>query len=109
MATPAQRLDLVELARLDFEAPDLARFPALRLAREALVAGGAAPVVLNAANEVAVARFLAGSLGFAHIARVVEYALQSQVHAPPASIAEVMEVDRVTRCEVEAAMASAAA
>ena len=109
MATPAQRLDLVELARLDFEAPDLARFPALRLAREALVAGGAAPVVLNAANEVAVARFLAGSLGFADIASVVDDALQSQVHAAPGSIADVMEVDRVTRCEVEAAMASAAA
>ena len=58
--TPAQRLDLAAIARLDFEAPDLERFPALRLAREALEAGGAAPIVLNAANEVAVASFLAG-------------------------------------------------
>ena len=68
MATPAQRLDLAVIARLDFEAPDLDRFPALRLAREALEAGGAAPTVLNAANEVAVASFLAGEIGFADIA-----------------------------------------
>ena len=56
---PRKRLDLAAIARLDFERPDLARFPALRLAREALEAGGAAPIVLNAANEVAVAGFLA--------------------------------------------------
>ena len=64
METPAQRLDLAAIARLDFEAPDLERFPALRLARAALEAGGAAPVVLNAANEVAVASFLAGEIRF---------------------------------------------
>src|SRR6185312_16740983 len=68
MASPAERLDLAAIARLDFEQPDLQRFPALRLARQALEAGGAAPVVLNAANEVAVAGFLAGRLGFADIA-----------------------------------------
>ena len=66
--TPAQRLDFAAIARLDFEAPDLARFPSLRLAREALEAGGAAPIVLNAANEAAVAAFLAGRLAFPEIA-----------------------------------------
>ena len=60
---------------LDFEAPDLDRFPALRLAREALEAGGAAPTVLNAANEVAVAAFLGGRIGFPDIAALVEEAL----------------------------------
>jgi len=65
--TPAARLDLVELARLDFEAPDLRRFPALRLARQALERGGGAPIVLNAANEIAVELFLAGRIGFTEI------------------------------------------
>src|SRR5205814_8422767 len=60
METPAQRLDLATIAHLDFEAPDLARFPALRLAREALERGGAAAIGLNAANEGGVGRFLAG-------------------------------------------------
>ena len=69
METPAQRLDLAAIGRLDFEAPDLERFPALRLAREALEAGGAAPIVLNAANEVAVAAFLDGGIGFPDIVR----------------------------------------
>ena len=69
--TPAQRLDFAAIARLDFEAPDLARFPSLRLAREALEAGGAAPIVLNAANEAAVAAFLAGRLAFPEIAETV--------------------------------------
>ena len=76
MTTPAQRLDLAAIGRLDFEAPDLRRaFPALRLAREALEAGGAAPIVLNAANEVAVASFLAGGIRFPDIARLVDEAL----------------------------------
>ncbi|MFL6744152.1 MAG: 1-deoxy-D-xylulose-5-phosphate reductoisomerase, partial [Sphingomicrobium sp.] len=74
IATPAQRLDLAAIATLDFEAADLTRFPALRLAREALEAGGAAPIVLNAANEVAVRRFLAGQIGFTDIAALVERA-----------------------------------
>ena len=62
---PAARLDLAKVRELTFEEPDLDRFPALALARRALGAGGAAPTVLNAANEVAVAEFLAGRLGFA--------------------------------------------
>ena len=71
MTTPTARLDLVKLGTLSFEAPDEDRFPALRLAREALTAGGTAPAVLNAANEVAVEAFLGRRIGFTDIARVV--------------------------------------
>jgi 1-deoxy-D-xylulose-5-phosphate reductoisomerase len=100
MATPAQRLDLTAIARLDFEAPDLQRFPALRLAREALEAGGSAPVVLNAANEIAVERFLAGGLGFADIAAMVEKALAGNGLPAPKSIDDVLEIDHATRRQV---------
>jgi len=101
MATPAQKLDLAAIARLEFEAPDFDRFPALRLARDALEEGGAAPVVLNAANEIAVAGFLAGRLGFADIARVVHEALMANDYDMPLSISDVMEIDRVTRERAE--------
>jgi 1-deoxy-D-xylulose-5-phosphate reductoisomerase len=104
METPAQRLDLATIARLDFEAPDFERFPALRLAREALEAGGAAPIVLNAANEVAVAAFLAGRLRFTDIARCVCDALDQAALPAPRSIEEVLEADRETRSRVEALM-----
>jgi len=102
--TPAHRLDLAAISRLDFENPDLCRFPALNLARQALEAGGAAPIVLNAANEVAVAAFLAERLRFADIAPCVERALQQSDEPAPASIEHVMEVDRATRSRVEALM-----
>lgn len=97
MPTPAQRLDLANIARLDFEEPDLERFPALRLAREALESGGAAPVVLNAANEVAVASFLAREIPFSDIARLVQDALNQASYDRPRSIGDVLEIDRVTR------------
>ena len=102
--TPAQRLDLTAIARLDFEAPDLQRFPALRLAREALEAGGATPIVLNAANEVAVERFLAAGIGFTDIVASIENALHRADFAPPNSIAEVLEIDGAVRTRVEAQM-----
>jgi 1-deoxy-D-xylulose-5-phosphate reductoisomerase len=104
LATPARRLDLAALARLDFEAPDPARFPALRLAREALEAGGAAPIVLNAANEVAVESFLGGAIRFTDIARIVEDALSESGLAAPGSIDDVLEIDRRTRASVESMM-----
>ena len=107
MATPAQRLDLAAIARLDFEAPDLERFPALKLARHALEVRGAAPIVLNAANEAAVALFLAGSIGFTDIARLVRGALEDSKHAPPRSIEEVFEIDRLTRTRLDALMQAA--
>ena len=100
MATPAERLDLGRIARLDFEAPDLYRFPALRLARQALEAGGAMPIILNAANEVAVAAFLAGNIGFLDIARLVEQAMAQASASAPRSIAEVIDIDAATRQSV---------
>ncbi|WP_203294367.1 1-deoxy-D-xylulose-5-phosphate reductoisomerase [Maricaulis parjimensis] len=75
MAAPVQRLNLAEISRLDFEAPDLDKFPAIRLAREAIVAGGIAPAVLNAANEIAVESFLADRIRFLDIAACVEEVL----------------------------------
>ena len=107
MPTPAQRLDLLAIARLDFEAPDLARFPALKLARDALEAGGSAPIVLNAANEVAVARFLAGDISFPDIAGIVAKALDENDFVAPKSIPDVLEIDRLTRRRVEDAMSVA--
>ncbi|HEY7006152.1 MAG TPA: 1-deoxy-D-xylulose-5-phosphate reductoisomerase [Sphingomicrobium sp.] len=104
IATPAQRLDLAAIARLDFEIPDLTRFPALRLARGALEAGGAAAIVLNAANEVAVAGFLAGRLRFPEIAEFVEQALSKNDFPAPESVADVLEIDRATRSRVETLM-----
>jgi 1-deoxy-D-xylulose-5-phosphate reductoisomerase len=95
--TPAPRLDLASIARLDFEEPDVDRFPALRLARAALEAGGAAPIVLNAANEVAVARFLAGHLRFPDIVTVVDETLQRSDLAVPRSVEDVLEIDSSTR------------
>ena len=107
IATPAQRLDLTAVARLDFEVPDLTRFPALRLAREALEAGAAAPVVLNAANEAAVQRFLAGAIGFTEISALVERALNENRSPAPRSIGDVLEIDHLTRIKVDAAMQAA--
>jgi 1-deoxy-D-xylulose-5-phosphate reductoisomerase len=104
METPAQRLDLAAIARLDFEAPDVDRFPALRLARAALEAGGAAPIVLNAANEVAVASFLSRKIRFIEITRVVEQALTDADFRAPQSITDVLGIDQATRSRVQALM-----
>ena len=97
METPCRRLDLAEVARLDFEPPDPVRFPALRLAREALAAGGGAPAVLNAANEVAVGAFLDRRIGFLDIIRVVEGALAAMGHRTLETLADVTEIDAEAR------------
>ena len=97
MATPAARLDLAQIGKLTFEAPDPARFPALNLARRALVAGGTAPAVLNAANEVAVAAFLAGQIGFLDIEAVNEATLDRLPAAPLTSLEVLAEVDTAAR------------
>jgi len=102
--TPAERLDLKAVGRLDFDAPDTTRFPALRLAREALEQGGAAPTVLNAANEVAVAAFLAGNIRFTDIARIVEDSLARAGYLPPQTIADVLDIDRETRLNAQTSM-----
>ena len=97
MAAPVQQLDLTQISRLDFEAPDQARFPCLRLAREALAKGGGAPAVLNAANEIAVAGFLKKEIGFGSIPAVVESVLSLYDPPPPATIADVLAVDAEAR------------
>ena len=104
MPTPAQRLDLAAIGSLDFEQPDLERFPALRLAREALETGGAAPIVLNAANEVAVASFLDGAIPFPDIARTVQEALNEASYDAPRSIGDVLQIDGMTRKSAQAMM-----
>jgi 1-deoxy-D-xylulose-5-phosphate reductoisomerase len=104
LETPADRLDLTALRRLDFEAPDLERFPALRMAREAVEAGGSAPIVLNAANEVAVESFLKNRIRFPEIASMVERALADSRFDAPNSIGDVLQIDRATRARVEASM-----
>lgn len=97
MSTHVERLDLLAAGRLDFEATDEGRFPALRLARGALDAGGAAPAILNAANEVAVAAFLGGSIHFPDIAATVERTLQAMDEPAPNSIEEVIALDEKAR------------
>jgi 1-deoxy-D-xylulose-5-phosphate reductoisomerase len=101
IASGAAALDLAAIATLQFEQPDLARFPALALAIGVLRAGGAAPTILNAANEVAVAAFLAGRIGFGHITAVVAATLE---RAPgqlsmvePDGIEEALAVDHISR------------
>jgi 1-deoxy-D-xylulose-5-phosphate reductoisomerase len=98
--TPAARLDLTRTAPLTFESPDPDRFPALRLARAALEQGGAAPVVLNAANEVAVAAFLERRIGFPEITQSIERALAAEPPAELGSIDECVEVDARARRRV---------
>jgi 1-deoxy-D-xylulose-5-phosphate reductoisomerase len=100
----SQRLDLTAMGDLTFAQPDLERFPALRLAREALRTGGAAPAVLNAANESAVESFLIGEIGFLEIAAAVEEVLQSweasglgAIANSPSSFDEVRTIDAVAR------------
>lgn len=95
--TGATRLDLAAIANLSFEPTDEGRFPALRLARAALEAGGSAPIILNAANEIAVEAFLAGRLGFGAIASEVECALARHGAAEPQTIADVIDIDREVR------------
>jgi 1-deoxy-D-xylulose-5-phosphate reductoisomerase len=97
IASGVESLDLVSAARLDFEAPDLLRFPALRIAREAAEAGGTAPAVLNAANEVAVAAFLGGKLGFARIPEIIEGVLERHHNQAASELGLVLEADRRAR------------
>ena len=97
IATPAARLDLARIATLTFQKPDETRFPALRLAREAMEAGGAAPIVLNGANEIAVAAFLGRRIGFLDIVETVEKTLAAIPHSAIASLDDVLSVDAAAR------------
>ncbi len=97
MNTPMPRLNLAEIGRLDFEEPDTVRFPCLRLAREAMEAGGAAPAILNAANEIAVAAFLERRIRFGDIPAIVQAVLE-RYHPPvPQSLSDVMTIDGKAR------------
>lgn len=97
METPCERLDLAKVARLDFEAADAVRFPAIGLAKEALRAGGARPAILNAANEVAVEAFLKGRVGFLEIAAIVADTLGRYDPLAPDSLDAVLAIDAEAR------------
>lgn len=97
MDTPCDPLDLAALGQLTFRAPDEVLFPATRLCRHAAEAGGAAPAVLNAANEVAVAAFLSGQIAFTRIAVMVEEVLGRYAPAAPAALGDVIAIDAEAR------------
>ena len=101
MHTPVPRLDLASIGALTFEAPDEQRFPALRIAREALQSGNGAPTIMNAANEIAVAAFIADKLTYLNIARLVEDTLEAAARCGamrcPGSLDDVMELDGLGR------------
>lgn len=97
LASGVSALDLVATARLDFEAPDETRFPCLRLAREAVAAGGTAMAVCNAANEVAVAAFLDNRIRFTDIPAVIEHTLGRVAVVEPTDLAVVEQVDAQAR------------
>ena len=109
MDTTADKLDLAKIISLTFEAPDEVRFPALRLARQALAAGGAMAIVLNAVNEIAVAAFLDRQIGFLDIARLVEDAMERTAAATPGSIADVVAIDTEARTMAASLMREMAA
>ena len=108
VGTRAKRLDLAAIGTLTFERPDFERFPALRVALEALAQGNGLPTVLNAANEVAVAAFLARECGFRDIARCAEQVCNAVVRSgesrEPASVAEALDLDRLARARARAAL-----
>jgi 1-deoxy-D-xylulose-5-phosphate reductoisomerase len=97
LASGVAPLDLIATARLDFEPPDEGRFPCLRLAREAVAAGGTAMAVLNAANEIAVAAFLDGQIRFTWIPRIIEWTLEQVTVVEPTSLSVVESADADAR------------
>lgn len=109
MAAPVQRLDLASLGKLTFEPPDEKRFPALRLARAALRAGGSSPTVLNAANEVAVEAFLSGRISFPRIAAIAEEVLEQSSKEPLRNLEQLFALDAEARRLARASLERAAA
>jgi 1-deoxy-D-xylulose-5-phosphate reductoisomerase len=99
IASGVESLDIVKAGRLDFEAPDLDRFPSLRLARTAAEAGGTAPAVLNAANEIAVSAFLSGELSFVEIPRIIGDVLAQHSVRSATSLQDVMAADAWARVQ----------
>jgi 1-deoxy-D-xylulose-5-phosphate reductoisomerase len=101
MAAGVESLDLISVGRLEFEAPDLQRFPCLRLAQQAAAAGGSVPAVLNAANEIAVAAFLKDQLRFTDIPVLIAAVLDAHVQVPVSSLQHVLELDSWARQRAE--------
>jgi 1-deoxy-D-xylulose-5-phosphate reductoisomerase len=97
MATVSRRLDLATVGRLEFEEPDLIRFPALHLARQTLQAGGGTPTILSAANEIAVEAFLQRRIGFLDIAETVSRVLQKLGTPKAETLADVIGLDATAR------------
>lgn len=97
LQTNVPALDLFEYSQLNFQAPDIQKFPALDLARQAMRTGGLAPTVLNAANEVAVAAFLKEQIGFTNIPQVVEHTLQKLENSVADNIESILNKDEVAR------------
>ncbi|NBU84649.1 MAG: 1-deoxy-D-xylulose-5-phosphate reductoisomerase [Sphingomonadaceae bacterium] len=97
MHAPVARLNFAQIGQLGFEDPDMDRFPCLRLAKNALAAGGARPAILNAANEIAVAGFLGGQIGFMSIPAVVESVLEQYDAPAPSTIRDVLDIDEEAR------------
>ena len=97
LASPVESLALIDTCRLDLEAPDLERFPCLRLAYEALTAGGTFPTVLNAANEVAVQAFMERRIGFTDIPRLIQSALEQHRGVMKPDIEDILEADAASR------------
>ena len=97
MDTPCAPLDLAAIGELTFRSPDEIRFPATRVARDSVIAGGAAPAVLNAVNEVAVAAFLGGQIPFTRIVQCAEMMLARGLPPPPASLSDVIALDEEYR------------
>jgi 1-deoxy-D-xylulose-5-phosphate reductoisomerase len=113
LTTPSRRLDLAAIGQLTFERPDFERFPALRLALDALAEGAGLPTVLNAANEIAVEGFLAKRIGFdgihRHVANACEAALKDGTAREPGSVEEALDIDHIVRERSRAALAMPAA
>ena len=104
MHTPCTPLDLAAIGQLTFRTPDELRFPATRVARDAVVAGGAAPAVLNAANEIAVAAFLAGQIAFTRIVQCAQDVLARGLPPAPASLEDVIAIDAEARARARELM-----
>ena len=113
IASPSKRLDFTEFRQMSFEKPDLPRFPCLQLAKACLQMGGAAPTILNAANEVAVEAFLKRRIGFLDIARTVERTLNASSRETngraPETLSEVLALDAATRARAREQYGEAAA
>ncbi len=109
IASGVESLDIIRAGRLEFEAPDLERFPCLRLARQAAEAGGTAPAVLNAANEIAVSAFLDGRLAFVAIPRVIDEVLSRHSARSATSLQDVTTADAWARLQAQAVVSGTAA